>query len=108
MTPARRARALAGLPGLPRRTHFMKARNRREFLADVGRGMLVASVGAAVAADLGLAPASAGEGSDTLTFGSMEPLVAMMQETPVAKILPRLVEKMREGVGLRTLVAAGA
>jgi hypothetical protein len=86
----------------------MRNRNRREFLADVGRGMLVASVGAAVAADLGLAPASAGEGSDTLTFGSMEPLVTLMQETPVDKILPRLVDKMREGVGLRTLVAAGA
>ncbi len=30
----------------------MNHRNRREFLADVGRGMLVASVGSALAADM--------------------------------------------------------
>ena len=30
---------------------------RREFLADVGRGMLVASVGYGLASELGLAPA---------------------------------------------------
>jgi hypothetical protein len=86
----------------------MRNRNRREFLADVGRGMLVASVGAAVAAELGLAPAAAGEGQETLSFGAMEPLVALMQETPVNQLLPRLVEKMKEGTDLRTLVAAGA
>jgi len=33
-------------------------RTRREFLADVGRGMLVASVGAATAAELDLVPAA--------------------------------------------------
>ena len=33
-------------------------RTRREFLADVGRGMLVASVGTAIAADLELVPAA--------------------------------------------------
>jgi hypothetical protein len=37
---------------------------RREFLADVGRGMLVASVGYGMATDLGLAPAFAAEPSD--------------------------------------------
>ena len=37
------------------------------FSADVGRGMLVASVGSALAQDLGLAPAAlAGEGGRTL------------------------------------------
>ena len=35
--------------------------NRREFFADVGRGMLVASVGYSVASDLGLTPALAEE-----------------------------------------------
>jgi len=39
---------------------------RREFLADVGRGMLVASVGPAVATDLGLSPAFA-DAPDTPT-----------------------------------------
>ena len=37
----------------------MGSANRREFLADVGRGMLVASVGSAMALDLGLTPALA-------------------------------------------------
>lgn len=37
-------------------------RNRREFLANVGQGMLIASVGPALASDLGLAPAFAAEG----------------------------------------------
>jgi len=39
----------------------MTGASRREFLADVGRGMLVASVGPALAADLGFAPAWAAE-----------------------------------------------
>ena len=83
-------------------------RTRREFLADVGRGMLVASVGSAVATDLGLAPAYADEGAKTLSFGPLEPLVALMQETPANKLLPKLVEKIQAGTDLKTLVAAGA
>jgi hypothetical protein len=86
----------------------MRDKNRREFLADVGRGMLVASVGAAVAADLELAPAWAGEAAEPLTFDKMEPLVALMEETPINKLLPLLVEKMKSGTDLKTLTAAGA
>lgn len=44
---------------------------RREFLADVGRGMLIATVGFEVANDLGLASALAAEESGALTFGSL-------------------------------------
>ena len=86
----------------------MRDKNRREFLADVGRGMLVASLGSAVAADLELSPAWAGEGAEPLTFGKLEPLVALMQETPINKLLPALIEKMKAGTDLRTLTAAGA
>ncbi len=57
--------------------------------------------GAAVAADLELAPAWAGEGAEPLTFGKMEPLVALMQETPIAKLLPVLIEKMKAGTDLQ-------
>src|SRR6266566_5459756 len=39
---------------------------RREFLADVGRGMLVATVGAGVARELSLAPAFAADAPDNL------------------------------------------
>jgi hypothetical protein len=86
----------------------MSEHSRRDFLADVGRGMLVASLGPAVAFDLGLAHAEAGEAPKTLAFGTLEPLVALLQETPSAKLLPALVKKMNDGTDLRTLVAAGA
>ncbi len=87
----------------------MNRYHRREFLADVGRGMLVASVGSGMALDLGLAPAAlAGEGAGRLTFGPMEPLVALMQETPADRLLPAVVERMKAGADLRQLVAAAA
>src|SRR5712692_5109942 len=86
----------------------MRNTHRREFLADVGRGMLVASVGPALAYDLGLSSAFADDKATALSFGKMEPLVALMQETPAAKLLPILVEKLRGGTDLRTLVAASA
>ena len=48
----------------------MNASRRREFLADVGRGMLIASVGPALALDLGLSPALADETPQPLSFGT--------------------------------------
>jgi hypothetical protein len=87
----------------------MSRYHRREFLADVGRGMLVASVGSVLAEDLGLAPAAlAGEGAQRLTFGPIEPLVALMQETPADRLLPAVVDRMKAGTDLRQLVAAAA
>ncbi|MFL5331278.1 MAG: hypothetical protein ACJ8C4_20520 [Gemmataceae bacterium] len=86
----------------------MHRQSRRGFLADVGRGMLVASLGSVVAQDLGLASASAVEGADALTFGPLEPLVGLMQDTPAAQLLPILVGKLKSGNDLRTLVCAGA
>jgi hypothetical protein len=87
----------------------MKTQNsRREFLADVGRGMLVASVGYSVATDLGLAPALASEHTDRLTFGAIEPLVSMMQETPASQLAPKLISQIRAGVPLQRLVEAAA
>src|SRR5437762_5104266 len=83
-------------------------RTRREFLAEVGRGMLIATVGYEVASDLGLASALAEETADALSFGSLEPLVCLMQETPVNRLLPALVEQMHSGVDLRQLTMAAA
>jgi hypothetical protein len=83
--------------------------HRREFLADVGRGMLVASVGSVLAQDLGLAPAALADGADhRLTFGPVEPLVALMEETSADRLLPIIVEKMKSGTDLRQLVSAAA
>jgi hypothetical protein len=87
----------------------MKNRNRRAFLADVGKGMLIASVGPALASDLGLASARAFEGgTDRLNFGDREPLVALMQDTPADKLLPVLADKLQEGTSLRDMVTAAA
>jgi len=86
----------------------MSQRSRREFLAEVGRGMLVASVGASLATDMGLSPIWAEGPNDSLSFGPLEPLAALMQETPPEKLLPLLVERLQAGTELRTLVAAGA
>jgi hypothetical protein len=81
---------------------------RREFLADVGRGMLVASVGYGTTLDLGLTPAWADDDGGRITFGGLEPLVSLMEETPAGKLMPVLVEKLRAGTELKQLVAAAA
>src|SRR5262245_5299206 len=82
--------------------------SRRAFLAEVGQGALIASVGTALAADLGLAPARAADAPEALTFGPMESLVCLMQETAADKLLPILVKKLHDGADLKQLVAAAA
>jgi hypothetical protein len=87
----------------------MNSRNRREFLGDIGRGMLVASLGSAAAFDLGISRSiGADEASQRLTFGDLEPLVSLMQETPPDKLLPLLVAKLQSGTQLKTLVSSAA
>jgi len=82
--------------------------NRREFLTEVGRGMLIAAVGYEVANDLGFGSALAEDVTDRLSFGSLEPLVCLMQETPVNRLLPTLVDMLHSGADLRQLTAAAA
>ena len=93
----------------------MDQQTRREFLADVGKGMLVAGIGTTLAADLGIAshaaadsPPELGAGERRLTFGKLEPLADLMQATPADKLLPILAQKIKTGTDLRTLTAAGA
>src|SRR5947209_13124962 len=38
----------------------------------------------------------------------MEPLVRLMQDTPVARLLPALTARLKDGTDLRSLVAAAA
>jgi hypothetical protein len=87
---------------------LMNSPHRREFLRDVGRGALAATVGAGLAADLGLGTLQADEAPQALHFGKLEPLVALLQETPPGKLLPLLVQRLRDGTSLQELVAAGA
>ena len=84
----------------------MNKQTRREFLGDVGRGMLVAGIGGTLASELGLMPALAGD--NALSFGRLEPLVGLMQETPPDKLQRLLVERLSTGTSLRDLIAAGA
>ncbi|MFN0196415.1 MAG: hypothetical protein ACKVT0_06700 [Planctomycetaceae bacterium] len=86
----------------------MSQRSRREFLADIGRGMLVASVGSATAFDLGLSKTFAADAQQRLTFGNVEPLVSLLQETPVEKLLGVLVGQLSSGTDLKSLITAGA
>lgn len=83
--------------------------NRREFLADVGRGMLAASLGGVLCGELGLSAAWAKEETKSrVTFGDFEPLVDLLQQTAPEKLLPQLVEKIKAGTDLKTLTAAAA
>ena len=87
----------------------MFARSRRQFLRDVGSGMVVAGVGAGLAGDLGFSSAFAAEGADELSFGQFEPLVKLMQDTPPDKLQPVLIKKIKEGnTNLKELTAAAA
>jgi hypothetical protein len=86
----------------------MAVQGRRRFLAEVGGGMLMAALGPSLTSELGLATVHAEESAGRLTFGDLEPLAGLMQETPPDQLLPILATKLKSGVELRTLVAAGA
>ena len=70
--------------------------------------MLLAGLGSTLASELGLAYADAGDLPNQLSFGSLEPLVALMQDTEPAKLTALLVDRLKSGTTLQTLVAAGA
>ena len=86
----------------------MQNASRRRFLSDIGKGMLVASVGASLATDLGLGTVLADEPAGRLNFGQLEPLAALMQSTPPEKLMPLAVEKLNAGTDLKTLIGAAA
>ena len=86
----------------------MNATTRRDFLKQVGAGAITAGLGSALAGDLGLSRAFAQEEA-RLTFGALEPLVSLMQETPIAKLQPMLVNVVKEGKATpKDLIGAGA
>jgi hypothetical protein len=80
--------------------------SRREFLADVGKGMFLSTLGVGLATDLGLGAAWAAEEPGSLTFGDLDPLVAFIQDTPPDKIVGKAIEKIHNGTDLKQLVAA--
>lgn len=88
----------------------MSRYHRRRFLCRVGQGMFVASVGYGMASDLGIANLLAKEieSDNRLHFGSREPLVALLQETPPEKLLAAVVRKINDGTSLEDIAAAAA
>ena len=46
----------------------------------------------------------AGDGPEQLSFGTMEPLVRLLQEMPPDKVLPILVQKLGTGTELTVVV----
>ena len=87
----------------------MATATRREFLGGFGVGLLALRVGPPGFGPLGLLfEDQALDPLDPLDFGDLEPLVALMQETEPEALLPLLVERLRAGTELSTLVAAGA
>ena len=83
-------------------------RTRRQFVGDVGKTMVAASVGFDLAHYLLPGTALAADEPERLTFGTLEPLVSLMQETPAERLLPIVVERLRQGTELRQIVAAAA
>lgn len=83
--------------------------SRRQFLEDVAGGTFLTMLGASTAIELGLArPALAEQLDGELTFGDLEPLVCLLQETPLERLQGELVSRLRGGLPLKTLTAAGA
>ena len=81
-------------------------KTRRRFLADVGRGTLIAAIGSMrrpTSVWHGRRPTSLGQGR--LTFGPLERLVALMQETPAERIVPTVIDEWQRGTDLLRLVA---
>jgi hypothetical protein len=83
-------------------------RTRREFLADVGQGMLIAGIGSSLASDLGVSFAFADDAPRRLDFGKLEQLVELMQVNASDKLMPLLVERLNNGTKLNELVSAAA
>jgi hypothetical protein len=86
-------------------SHRGKA-SRRDFLQDVGRGALLATLGPVLVSDLGLGACRADEPAHRLVFGDLEPLVAMIQETPIERFVPKVVDQIKRGTPASKLVAA--
>src|SRR3954471_1480752 len=79
---------------------MLNPRTRRKFLGDVGKGMLIATIGPMLASDLGLAQEPQAD-NEAINFGPLEGLVCLLQETPINKLNAVLVEKIRSGTELK-------
>jgi hypothetical protein len=83
--------------------------NRRKFLGDVSRGMLIAGLGPGLSSDLGLSSVFAEQGPEILDFGKLRPLVDLMQASAPDDLQASLIGKLKSGdTDLRQLIAAAS
>src|SRR3979409_1583493 len=81
--------------------------HRREFLQEVGGGMLAVLVGSGLAAELGLA-AEDRRDERAKTPTGLDSLSQLIQQTPTKDLLPALDKRLKSGTSLKELIAAGA
>jgi hypothetical protein len=81
--------------------------HRREFLQEVGGGMLAVLVGSRLAAELGLA-AEDNRDDKAKTATDLVRLSQLIQQTPTQDLLPALGKQLKNGTSLKELIAAGA
>jgi hypothetical protein len=86
----------------------VQSATRREFLGNLGHGMLIASLGATLAEQLGAMLPAAGCPSLTPLPDDLEALIRRMQDMAPEELLPQLVDACKGGTKLETLVTAGA
>jgi hypothetical protein len=71
--------------------------------------MIASSIGVGMTAELGMgSPVDVNDVPDSLEFGELEPLVRLMQETPVDRLLPLLAQQLKQGIPLSRLSAGAA
>ncbi|MFO1064588.1 MAG: hypothetical protein U0892_12055 [Pirellulales bacterium] len=88
------------------------SRSRRQFLGQVGNGMLLAGLGSGLASEFGISlserVAAGAEDAAKLDFGALEPLASAMQELQPDRLMERLADELKKGTSLQTLTTAGA
>ena len=85
----------------------MQSATRRDFLGNLGHGMLVACVGPGLASEFSARAAPRDMRVRRLS-SDLERLVRTMQDTAPDALMPVLVRELKNGTALRTLVGAGA
>ncbi len=87
----------------------MSRRSRRQFMQNIGSGMLVAGLGSNLAIDLGVASEQELEPVATQSYGKLAKWVGRMQELPPDKLQRLIVNSLnKKEVELRELVASAA
>lgn len=81
--------------------------HRREFLKQVGGGMLAVLIGPGLTAELGLA-ADDNQDDKARIPADLAHLSELIQQTPTQDLLPALDKKLKNGTSLKELIAAGA